>query len=373
MIPCIKNAGNAFPTNWLVPAAHYILIIMTGRKDLFLWQMAIASLLGIFLASAVLGYTVTTFPEDSPPAGVYKQEQAKTGHLIAESTPSAVRVILNGRAIGITPIESELQPGEYRLQMELGDYLPRDTTITIKGGQTLKFRTVLKPAAYLTVIAYPDSARPTIFVNGSQVATGRLEKFAVPCTSRSRVRVHAPGFDVHEETIEPSKGERKFLTVRLKSRHGSLHVRSEPTGATVYLDDLKAGTTPFRKGRLAAGKHDVRFELYRHEPVQKQVSITRDSLTELSVSLRPSAAFRAKNKKVRRMVFAVAGATLGGLGGYFHFKHESAYRTYSEEKSLTGSKHEQNWKKVESSRHTRNLLLGLSAANGLGLGFSIFF
>ncbi|HEX7022558.1 MAG TPA: DUF4384 domain-containing protein [Trueperaceae bacterium] len=67
---------------------------------------------------------------------------------------------------------------------------------------------------------------------------------------------------------------------------GTLQVSSDPSGATVYVDDQFAGSTPLTYG-TTAGTHTVRLELPGYDSFQTQVSISGGQTVNLPVSLQP--------------------------------------------------------------------------------------
>ena len=67
---------------------------------------------------------------------------------------------------------------------------------------------------------------------------------------------------------------------------GFLQVTSEPTGAYIYIDDLRAGTTPYFK-HLRKGEYKVTVGMPGYEKQVHKVKIRPDELFELSVTLVP--------------------------------------------------------------------------------------
>jgi TonB family protein len=56
---------------------------------------------------------------------------------------------------------------------------------------------------------------------------------------------------------------------------GTVHVETQPPGATVTVGEAK-GTTPFELGGLALGAHDVKLEMRGYEPRTESVNLTAD-------------------------------------------------------------------------------------------------
>ncbi len=84
-------------------------------------------------------------------------------------------------------------------------------------------------------------------------------------------------------TLEAASGVRQFI--------GTLIVRSEPTGATVFIDRRAAGETPLRIASLPARSHTVWVEREGHERWTAAVLVPADSLTRVDAKLRRAPTF----------------------------------------------------------------------------------
>ena len=58
---------------------------------------------------------------------------------------------------------------------------------------------------------------------------------------------------------------------------GSLHVESEPPGATVTLNGEARGVTPLDVADLLLGNHEVKVELKGYAPSAQTVVLTEDA------------------------------------------------------------------------------------------------
>jgi hypothetical protein len=60
---------------------------------------------------------------------------ARTGSLVIESRPTGASILLNGRAVGTTPMTiDDLEPGTYTVQLQLATYRPITTTVRVVAG-----------------------------------------------------------------------------------------------------------------------------------------------------------------------------------------------------------------------------------------------
>ena len=66
-----------------------------------------------------------------------------------------------------------------------------------------------------------------------------------------------------------------------------LSVITEPSQATVYIDNTKVGETPYSLGTLSAGDYDMRLEFPGYEPQSARIKIQKDHKLNVSARLFP--------------------------------------------------------------------------------------
>jgi serine/threonine protein kinase len=161
---------------------------------------------------------------------------APTGHLTVRSDPTGALVTIDGRLRGETPVTvRDLGLGPHTIQIARPGHVPWTQRVTL---------TVASPS--------------------------RL----VAATLR-------PGLDA---------------PVRIS---GSIYVDSRPRGARVRIDGRFVGTTPFRISGMAAGRHDLRFELDGYRPATTAVSVGAGRESRAAVTLEPGAALPGGRGPVR--------------------------------------------------------------------------
>ena len=69
------------------------------------------------------------------------------------------------------------------------------------------------------------------------------------------------------------------------AKTGGLSVQYTPSGATVYVDGSKKGTTPCELSGLSAGNHTVKISLSGYETATRTVSITAGGVREIAGTL----------------------------------------------------------------------------------------
>lgn len=103
-----------------------------------------------------------------------------------------------------------------------------------------------------------------------------------------RLRITAPGYVDHEQTINIADGDQR-LDIALAKKPGQLAVSSEPAGARVVLDSRDRGETPLTIADLPAGRYPVRLSHPRAQPWVGEVDIRGMNITDsLAVEMVPA-------------------------------------------------------------------------------------
>ncbi len=69
--------------------------------------------------------------------------------------------------------------------------------------------------------------------------------------------------------------------------YGIVMVRSEPAGATAYLDGVELGSTPAQNTKVGVGKHLIRVEKTLYHPYAEEITITADGIEQVQADLKP--------------------------------------------------------------------------------------
>ena len=130
----------------------------------------------------------------------------------------------------------------------------------------------------LTVVATPVEAK--IYVDDAYAGTGSVN-VQVSVGAEHRYRVESQDYIKEENSIFFAKSEKKIISVELVPNFGYITVKSEPSGAELYIDDKKAGTTPYLAMRISRGKHRVEVRKRGYEPYADVVTININETTRI--------------------------------------------------------------------------------------------
>ena len=105
------------------------------------------------------------------------------------------------------------------------------------------------------VVSTPEGA--SVAIDGKWIGA-TPDKFGVE-PGRHEVKVaNGSEWSVHTQAVELVKGQTIHVFTTLEQKKTFIDVRSNPKGATVYIDDKWCGTTPI-KYEVAPGKHEIKL------------------------------------------------------------------------------------------------------------------
>ena len=109
----------------------------------------------------------------------------------------------------------------------------------------------------LVIKTVPTNAE--IYIDNEKVGTGYASK-AVALGAEHTYKVQCVNYYPKEGRIYFSQKEDKSLDVELDPNFGYITIKSEPSGAEVYVDEVKVGVTPYMAERVLVGEHRIEIK-----------------------------------------------------------------------------------------------------------------
>ena len=171
----------------------------------------------------------------------------------------------NQRVVKVT--HSDYEPLEVRL---LADF-----SINVKAQRVYELVLAFdKEVVQVPVIITCNQSGAEIFVDGKSVGKTQNKMLTVNIGSGLRaIRVEKDGFASKERQEEISMTNNSFDFKLTPEMPAAVTITSDPEGATVYIDNLKFGTTP-AKSFFNAGTYPIRIEKENYETINEQITIT---------------------------------------------------------------------------------------------------
>lgn len=124
--------------------------------------------------------------------------------LQVRSTPAGATVFVDGEKVGVTPLTTQVLPGERVVKVDLPLHLPAEEHLTViaKGRLTVD-RTLERVPARITLLAHPDGV--TLWVDGKLAGQNKVDRGIQP--GEHTFRAELPGFVAYEAHADITAGQ----------------------------------------------------------------------------------------------------------------------------------------------------------------------
>jgi len=182
-----------------------------------------------------------------------------------------------------------------------------------------------RPGARATLEVRSDPSGAQVYLDGRYLGLTPLVSSVAP--GRHQVEVRKEGYEPYKVSVRLNPGERVRVYARLVPAvtTGRLEVRSEPSGAQVYINGAYRGKTPLVL-TLDPGVYDLRLVLPGYAEYRERVRVRPGETTVVTARLVPEEARLEVITNVRARVF-LDGYELGWTkGGRLVATVKSGYR-----------------------------------------------
>jgi formylglycine-generating enzyme required for sulfatase activity len=175
------------------------------------------------------------------------EEQTFTPELVpafspvtVESKPAGAKVMLDGRELGVTPLQTDIDAGSYTLSLAAEGFKTWETSVQVAANTPLKIGPIELglPDARVTVRSTPPDA--DVAVGGRYRGRTPLEIDLSPGMEHDIV-LNKAGYEQARRRVPARAAERLALEVTLKPILGEVTVRGEPADAQLFIDGRPRG------------------------------------------------------------------------------------------------------------------------------------
>ncbi|TAL16934.1 PEGA domain-containing protein [bacterium] len=210
------------------------------------------------------------------------------GFLNIETTPSNVRIDLDGKRLGLSPVNQPVVSGKHKVLLSKDGYVDREFTVEVKAGATQAIKETLEEkAGALLIIVTPTGGKVFLDGNAVGVADAPLRIADVPAGIHE-IRVDKEGFipwSRNNVKVTREKTETILASLQAQRSEAAVRIFTDPEGARVWLDGKELGVAgPEGVGFVTEkGTHVLKMELNPaitagYRPLQVSVSFTEDSV-----------------------------------------------------------------------------------------------
>ncbi len=200
-------------------------------------------------------------------------KDAKFGTFVITSTPTDASVFYEGEHIGYTPFQmAQVSPGSYKFELTKDKFNRAKFEVNVKELEVSE-KYVELTAGYGTM-SIMTNPKADIYIDGqlegNHVFNGRLD------AGTHVIEAKKEGHKTETRIVLIKKGEEYREMFVLNAIYGGLSILSNPTGATIFLDDEEIGITPKIMKEMSIGEHKLRLEKNGFAPFETDVTIEED-------------------------------------------------------------------------------------------------
>ncbi len=230
-------------------------------------------------------HEILAAPTDALALGVALKEIPPFGGLRVASAPQGAMVSLDGKELGVTPLDAKKVPaGDHELSLALTGYQPSKRDIRILRQRTAELSVELqKDLRAIRIVSAPDGAR--VAINGDAAGVTPLDIASIQ-TGEHKVRLTLPGHAITTETMAvDTTTDEQLFSYRLRPLAGNIRVETTPPGAAVTVDGDERGKSPLALTGLSIGQHKIGLASDGHLSVTKTVTVQDQQTTTLKETL----------------------------------------------------------------------------------------
>jgi hypothetical protein len=188
--------------------------------------------------------------------------------------PFDARLSLDGKQL-VQGTTFQIEPGKYELKISKFGYKTQWANIHINENNAF-FKFTLQPASGVTVRidSEPANARIVNRITNETIGTTPFNQ-TLPATLHN-LEVIKAGYVYEQLDLDMRATADTLLSLQLV-KAGSIRIRSEPSAASVRIDDRVVGITPFQSDQIPVGEHRLEIVLPDHQSDVKTFTLSDDN------------------------------------------------------------------------------------------------
>lgn len=201
----------------------------------------------------------------------------------AEYAYSEVKLYLTAGCKLLRIMHPDYVKCDYRMTMPIEGYKTYEMVVEVEKDEAGP-KKVSMNSNYVKLNVTPSDA--TIKIDGQIRLDYRSLKLSVD-EPHTLVVTH-PRYHDYEKVIYASSKEKLSYDISLSPAFGWININSKPeTGATVLIDGVKKGVTPYRSDTLLSGEYEVTLVKDLFENVTKTVTVRDNSSSDIELQMKP--------------------------------------------------------------------------------------
>ena len=191
--------------------------------------------------------------------------------VLINSDPAGAHVQMNGKELGDTPvILPDLALGSYSASVQMEGYTRRDISWKVQNGRPIMINVpMMNNIGTLSVNTDPESVE--IEIDGRAYGNTPFRDFMEQ--GQHKIRLTQTGYKAYEKIVTVKRDETTDVDIQLETLPGSLTLNSSPSGASILINGVDYGTTPYSRESIEAGDYTVQMSLPGYDTIEQSVTV----------------------------------------------------------------------------------------------------
>jgi hypothetical protein len=184
------------------------------------------------------------------------------GSVSINSNPGGAEAFVDGQFVGYTPVTYGTRSGSHNVEVRLDGYDTFSTSVNVPGGQTASVNAGLVQTVRNGSVTFTSNVNGAeVYVNGQLVGTTPTGAISYP-QGNYTAQFRLNGYNEISLGFNVSPNSNQTVRADLAPLAGSLRVRANVGGATVFVNGQQAGTVANGSGELIlnnlpSGTHEL--------------------------------------------------------------------------------------------------------------------
>lgn len=184
------------------------------------------------------------------------------GSLNINSTPSGAEAYVDGQFVGYTPVRYGTRSGSRNVEVRLNGYETFNTSVNVQGGQRTPVNANLRQVVRSGTVSFNSNpSGATVSVNGQDYGSTPTGAITLDAGTYD-ARFSRNGYSDTSIRFTVNAGDDQDVNATLEAREGSVNVRANVGGASVFINGQEVGTVPngtglLNVGNLPSGSHEL--------------------------------------------------------------------------------------------------------------------
>ncbi len=199
--------------------------------------------------------------------------EEETGLLLLKTDPEGCKIRIDGVDVGETPrfIGNLTVKEAHTIQLSKLGYQDQKISVRFQGREVVvREEKMVLDSGSLEIKSEPAGA--SVIVNGVKRGVTPLALSGIP-KGTAVVKIEQDGYKDETREIRMNAGEKETLFLSLVALPGTLHLLSQPSGASFYVNGEPRGTAPLTIANLKPGTYEVRCEKEGFGVVEKTITL----------------------------------------------------------------------------------------------------